>query len=60
MTVHVSWAMLVVLALLGLAAMQAALAVIQARFVRSVDRLLDGMCNTETQATRGEADPSSP
>jgi len=59
-TVHVSWALLVVLLLLAFAAMQAVLAVIQAHFVRSVDRQLDGMCHPEARGNRARGESDQP
>lgn len=57
MTIHVSWALLGVLSLLALVGMQAAFAAAQARFVRSIDRLIDGMCASEMPPDRASVEP---
>ena len=48
------------LTLLAMVGMQATFAVVQARLIRSIDRLIDGMCGKELPPNRmlGEADQS--
>jgi len=52
--------LLIVLLLLAFAAMQAVLALIQAHFVRSVDRQLDGMCHPEARGNRARGESDQP